>query len=200
MPDQGRSWLNPDLKLYETLVKISGRHDHLKMSMSCKVQDLVQRLEDVVMVPIQVVANRRGMKVCYVKTPRGVEEREVHTGAFNDAFTEITEGLQPGEEVLLNPPTFTEGVTDTSDSDQQRFGGREAPEPVRAGAQVQGDPPEDKEREWVEDWDEGAGKSIEDWDKEEMEEYYKADGAPGGRKDRPGQSDAGGGRAQRKND
>lgn len=222
MPDQGRSWLNPDLKLYETLVKINGNTDHLKMSMSCKVQILVQRAEDVVMVPIQVVSNRGGKKVCYVKTPRGVEEREVHTGAFNDTFTEITEGLQPGEEVLLNPPTFTEGVTDTSDSDQQRFGGRGAPEPVKAGDQAQDDTLEDEKLEWVEEWDESASKSVEGWDegasksveewdegagksvedrgKDEKEKYYQADGAPGGRKGRPGQSGTDSGLALPKDD
>jgi hypothetical protein len=102
------------------------------------VQILVQRLEDVVLVPIQVVANRGGRKVCYVNTPRGPEEREVQTGAFNDTFTEITEGLEPGEEVLMNPPTFTEGVTDTTEADQQRFGGRKAMEPGNAGDQAQG--------------------------------------------------------------
>jgi hypothetical protein len=58
----------------------------------------------------------------------------VQTGAFNDTFTEITEGLQPGEEVLMNPPLFTEGVSDTTDSDDQRFGGRKALEPDKASS------------------------------------------------------------------
>jgi HlyD family secretion protein len=138
LPDQERGFLNPDLKVYKTLVKINGTHDFLKTRMSCRVQILVQRLEDVVLVPIQVVANRGGRKVCYVNTPQGPEEREVQTGAFNDTFTEITEGLEPGEEMLMNPPTFTEGVTDTTEADQQRFGGRKALEPGNAGDQAQG--------------------------------------------------------------
>ena len=55
--------------------------------MSCKVEILVHHLEDVVVVPIQVVANRGGRKVVYVKTAQGgSEEREVDTGAFNDTF------------------------------------------------------------------------------------------------------------------
>ena len=137
LPDQERSWLNPDLKLYKTLVKINGTHDYLKTRMSCKVEILIQQLEDVVTVPIQVVANRSGKKVCYVKTPQGPEEREVRTGAFNDTFTEIVEGLQPGDEVLLNPPLFTEGVTDTAEAEQERFGGRKALEPGKADAPTQ---------------------------------------------------------------
>jgi HlyD family secretion protein len=138
LPDQQRGFMNPDLKLYKTLVKITGTHEFLKTRMSCKVTVLVQRLEDVVRVPIQVVANRKGRKVCFVKTAGGANEREVITGAFNDTFTEITKGLEPGDEVLLNPPMFTEGVSDTTETDQNRFGGREAPEPSKAG------PPQDR--------------------------------------------------------
>jgi hypothetical protein len=59
-------------------------------------------------VPIQVVANREGKKVCYVATADGPSQREVKTGGFNDTFVEILEGLDVGEEVLLNPPRLTE--------------------------------------------------------------------------------------------
>ena len=98
LPDQQRGWMNPDLKVYQTLVKIDGSHDFLKSRMSCKVQILVRQLEDVLVVPIQVVSNRRGKKVCYVMTPQGPQERAVQTGAFNDTFVQIIEdkGLQEG--------------------------------------------------------------------------------------------------------
>ena len=104
LPDQQSNWLNPDLKVYKTLVTIEGTHDFLKSRMSCKVQILVEQLDDVVIVPIHVVSNRAGRKVCYVMTPQGHEERVVRTGLFNDTFVEITEGLEAGEEVMLNPP------------------------------------------------------------------------------------------------
>jgi HlyD family secretion protein len=127
LPDQQRGFLNPDLKVYKTQIKIIGTHEFLKTRMSCKVEILVQDLEDVIKVPIQVVANRRGSKVCYVKTAQGSEERVVKTGAFDDTFAEITEGLEVGEEVLLNPPMFTEGVGEGGE-DEERFGGRKAME------------------------------------------------------------------------
>jgi len=133
LPDQQRGFLNPDLKVYKTQVKIIGTHEFLKTRMSCKVMILVRNLEDVIKVPIQVVANRRGRKVCYVKTSQGSEERTVKTGAFDDTFTEITEGLKVGEEVLLNPPMFTEGVGEGGE-DEERFGGRKAMEVDPAAA------------------------------------------------------------------
>jgi HlyD family secretion protein len=123
LPDQQRGFMNPDLKVYTTLVRIDGTHDFLRTRMSCRVEVLVRELEDVVLVPIQVVANRRGKKVCYVVTPQGPQEREVQTGAFNDTFVQIVSGLEEGEEVLLNPPLFTESATSSSFRDRPQRSG-----------------------------------------------------------------------------
>ena len=111
LPDEQRSLMNPDLKVYKTLVSIDGTHDFLKTRMSCKVEIFIRQLKDATLVPIQVVANRRGKKVLYVVEAQGsVQEREVKTGAFNATFVQIVEGLSEGEEVLLNPPLFTESA------------------------------------------------------------------------------------------
>jgi len=104
LPDPQQSWLSPDLKVYTTQVSIKGTYEFLKPGMSAKVEILVEQLNDVIIVPVQVVANQAGKKVCYCLTPQGPQQREVKTGAFNDTFVEIVEGLQAGEEVLLNPP------------------------------------------------------------------------------------------------
>ena len=120
LPDQQRGFLNPDLKVYKARVRIDGTHDFLKSRMSCKVQILVEQLEDVIIVPIQVVSNRVGKKVCYVMTSQGGhQERVVRTGLFNDTFVEIIEGLEAGEEVMLNPPLFSELGSPASFQQQQ---------------------------------------------------------------------------------
>lgn len=139
LPDQQRGFLNPDLKVYKTLVVINGTHDFLKTRMSCKVQILVRELRDVVYVPIQVVANRGGRKVCYVSTDSGPEVREVRTGAFNDTFVQITEGLEEGEAVLMNPPLWTEGATMDGQPTRERFGGRRALEEDEGQTTTPGD-------------------------------------------------------------
>jgi hypothetical protein len=108
LPDQQRGWMNPDLKVYKTLVAIDGTHDFLRTRMSCKVEILVRRLEDVLLVPIQVVANRGGRKLCYVAAASGPQECEVKTGAFTDTLVQIIDGLEEGQEVLLNPPLLEE--------------------------------------------------------------------------------------------
>jgi multidrug resistance efflux pump len=127
LPDAQRGFLNPDLKVYTTQVLIEGTYDYLKPGMSAKVEILVEQLKDVIIVPVTVVANRQGKKVCFVVAPDGSsEERVVKTGAFDDTFVEIAEGLEEGEQVLLNPPRITEtgsgyqsrGQSDRFESDQ----------------------------------------------------------------------------------
>jgi len=135
--------------------------------MSCKVQILVEQLEDVIIVPIQVVSNRAGRKVCYVITSGGYQERVVRTGLFNDTFVEIIEGLEAGEEVMLNPPLFSElgipasfeqqqpipqrrtrpGATDANDTEiQERPRGRRAGRPGDGQSTRGGRPAEGEER------------------------------------------------------
>jgi len=108
LPDAQRGYLSPDIKVYTTKVSIEDSQDSLRPGMSAKVEILVERLDDVLMVPVQVVANRGGRKVCYVATDRGPEQRQVQTGAFNDSFVEIVSGLEVGENVLLSPPRMVE--------------------------------------------------------------------------------------------
>ena len=137
LPDQSRSWMSPDLKVYKTLVRIDGTHDFLRTRMSCKVSILAQKIKDAVIVPIQVVANRQHQKVCYVKTGSASEKRVVETGAFNDTFVEIKSGLKPDEKVLLNPPLFAEGMdTNEAFKDQDPTG----PAPVKQRASRQQGP------------------------------------------------------------
>lgn len=108
LPDQQRGWLSPDIKVYETQVSIEGKYESLKPGMNTRVEILVDNLTDVVTVPVEVVANRGGRKICYVVNGSGTEQREVKTGQFNDTYVEIVSGLETGEQVLMNPPRITE--------------------------------------------------------------------------------------------
>lgn len=130
LPDQQRRWLSPDTKVYTTQVTIEGTHDFLKPGMSARVEILVDYVPDTLIVPVQAVANRGGKKVCFVHGS-GAVEREVKTGQFNDTFVQITEGLNEGEEVLLNPPRITETATETTNQLTDRFQKSQESQPTR---------------------------------------------------------------------
>ncbi|MEX2130970.1 MAG: HlyD family efflux transporter periplasmic adaptor subunit, partial [Pseudohongiellaceae bacterium] len=54
--DSASSFMNPDLKVYPTVVKIEGTYEWLRPGMSAEVEILVDTLEDVVYVPLQAVS------------------------------------------------------------------------------------------------------------------------------------------------
>jgi RND family efflux transporter MFP subunit len=109
LPDSGRRWMNPDLKLYPATVSIDGVHDWLKPGMSAEVEILVTELKDVVYVPLQAVSTHNDERVVYVARAVGAPERRVvETGDFNDEFIEVRAGLEAGEAVMLRAPKTTD--------------------------------------------------------------------------------------------
>ncbi|MHC5061236.1 MAG: efflux RND transporter periplasmic adaptor subunit [Planctomycetota bacterium] len=171
LPDQQQSWLSPDLKVYKTEVDIEGTYDFLRPGMSAKVEILVEKLNDVLIVPVQVVANRNGKKVCYVVASKP-KEREVETGSFSDTFVQIIEGLEPGEKVLLSPPKITE--TDKADPEAEAKAGQEKHIKSKAQPQPESKLQADKKQEQGRRGESGAT------DKKVMQEQT-GKGRPGGR-------------------
>lgn len=102
--DSTNSFMNPDLKVYPTTIKIDGVHDWLRPGMSAEVEILVDRLEDVVYVPLQAVTYQGDQRVVYVRAMGGAQPQEVEVETFSESFIEIRSGLRAGEEVLLLPP------------------------------------------------------------------------------------------------
>lgn len=102
--DSTNSFMNPDLKVYPTTIKIDGVHEWLRPGMSAEVEILVDSLEDVVYVPLQAVSYINNERVVYVSNGGRVQAREVETGTFSESFIEIRSGLSEGEQVLLLPP------------------------------------------------------------------------------------------------
>jgi len=119
LADSANAFMNPDLKVYPTVVRIEGVHDWLRPGMSAEVEILIRTLDDVVYIPIQAVSYNGGSQVCYVVKNGVRERREIVTGAFTEEFIEIKEGLEKGEEVLLLAPIEAndEDSEDSNESD-----------------------------------------------------------------------------------
>lgn len=137
LADQTNFW-DSDVKVYVTDVSIDGTHDFLKTGMTGKVTVIIDKLEDVLHVPIQSVVTVDKKKVCYVKTSKGSKKREVETGLFNDDFVEIKSGLAESEKVLLNPPRWT--ASEPAEEEAEA-------EPEQATEQEETDPEPDKKQD-----------------------------------------------------
>jgi RND family efflux transporter MFP subunit len=109
VPAQSSGYTNPDVKVYDTVVTINEKVQQLKPGMTAVVDIHVDRLEDVLCVPVQAVVQVEDETWCFVEGPDGVERRAVSLGRTNDKFVQICEGVEEGERVVLNPMALEEG-------------------------------------------------------------------------------------------
>jgi len=125
LPDPQNRWMNPELKVYTTVIDIEGNYPWLRPGMTASAEIITRRLEDVTQVPLQAVFLEDSQTVCYVKKLTGYEKRPVKTGAFSSALVEILEGLRPGEEVLLEAP----GTHEKTGEEQAASSGKDHEKP-----------------------------------------------------------------------
>jgi HlyD family secretion protein len=90
--------------VYSTKVKIDAPIPGLRPGMSSQVEFLVANRENALSVPVQAVLSYAGKGHLAVRKPGGeIELRAVSVGLSNDKLIEITQGIQSGDTVVLNP-------------------------------------------------------------------------------------------------
>ena len=105
LPDSNSWWANPNQRLFKTEIAVLDAIPEMRPGMSCKVEILVDALDDVMQVPVQTVFRNGGKTVCFVEGANGPEEVEVKVGRDNDKWVEVLSGLEVGQTVLMAPPT-----------------------------------------------------------------------------------------------
>ena len=73
----------------------------MKPGLFVRVDVLVERHENVPVIPRSAVVERTGKRVVFVSKGQTVEQREVQTGLGDDASVEIVSGLKPGESIVI---------------------------------------------------------------------------------------------------
>jgi len=104
LPDAMSAFMNPDLKLYDTEIRIEGGGEVLRTGMSCEATIHIASYENAVYVPVHCVVRVGGSPVVFLATPSGPVKRAVRIGENNNRMVHILEGLEPGDPVLLAPP------------------------------------------------------------------------------------------------
>ena len=105
LPDAASSWLNPDLKLYNTDIHLDNATPEIRTGMTCRAEVLVDHYPNALFVPIQAVIRVGNQPTVYVRSRSGeFEPRPVEMGLDNNRMVHVLEGLAEGEVVLLAPP------------------------------------------------------------------------------------------------
>lgn len=115
LPDQG-GWLSSSAKVYETIVTIDEELEHLKPGMTAVVEMHLDYLTDVLSVPVQAIVQQRDETWCYVSDRGHIQRRNVTLGKTNDKFVQVCDGLQTGDQVILNPSAVVDETSAQSSS------------------------------------------------------------------------------------
>ncbi|MBN2474388.1 MAG: HlyD family efflux transporter periplasmic adaptor subunit [Pirellulales bacterium] len=145
------SWFRSDVKEYETIVKIHDpqgalpKGNNLRPGMTAQVQIRVRHLQDVVRVPVQTVIEHGDKHYCAFFDGERLLAHEVTIGPTNDKFVVIEQGLEPGQEIVLNVAAHREklGLPELPPDFQRRAKpGQRPPDegPPRQGPLDQGPP------------------------------------------------------------
>lgn len=98
------SWWTANEVRYDTRVSIPPA-ENLKPGMSAEVEIIIAQHTDVLTIPVAAIVEQEDSAPhCWVKTQAGIEKRELTLGDSNNVHTIVENGLQEGDEVLLNPP------------------------------------------------------------------------------------------------
>ena len=112
-------WWTANQVRYDTVVSVPPQ-ENLRPGMSAEVEIKVAEYTDVLKIPVAAIVEANEQHWCWVKTASDVRRRRIQLGDSNDIFTIVEDGLQEGEQVVLNPYTY-EGTTPSAnrESDEQ---------------------------------------------------------------------------------
>jgi len=100
-------WWSGSAKEFATIVKIDGQVG-LKPGMSAEVEILVERHEDVLILPVAAIVQQQGDFFCWVKAADQIKMRPLVVGVSDDQFIIVEDGVVAGEEVVMNPRAVVE--------------------------------------------------------------------------------------------
>lgn len=103
------------VKEYEVAIQIDDPPRDLRPGMTAEAKILVEKMNDVLQLPIEAIQERDGVFYCAIPKADGrIETREIQLGKGNETSLIVESGLKAGETVVLN-------VGDETILDQMEF-------------------------------------------------------------------------------
>jgi len=105
-------FFSSSVKEYETKIQIQGTLPGLRDGLTAEVRILIERIPDVLQVPVQAVFEHGGKFYCVMQNKKGDRwrARNVSLGSAHENFVVINKGLQEGDEVVLHAAAYRERV------------------------------------------------------------------------------------------
>lgn len=97
-------WWSSQVKKYATFIEIHNPPPNLRPGLTAEVRIEVERLSDVLQVPVQAVHEHGGQLYCMAYRNEGWQARQIERGSSNDKFLVVLSGLEEGVRLAMNPP------------------------------------------------------------------------------------------------
>ena len=129
VPSSNGGWFAAgSVKTYETEVRIVDEVEGLKPGMTAVVNVHVDRIENVIAVPVQSIIQSDGRTWAYVEEGSSIVQRQIELGRSNDKFVHVQEGLEVGERIVLNSMDIFEQQNEGPQEISAESGSPEMPE------------------------------------------------------------------------
>jgi multidrug efflux pump subunit AcrA (membrane-fusion protein) len=128
------SWFNPNVKEYETVVRIAQSPPGMKPGLTAEVRILIERIDDAIHVPVQCVFEHGGKHYAAVRSGSQWQARPVELGASSDKSVVVRQGLDEGESVALNAAALREQLDLPALSHESGRAGGPRPSAAKNGA------------------------------------------------------------------
>ncbi|MFQ5638524.1 MAG: efflux RND transporter periplasmic adaptor subunit [bacterium] len=93
------------VKIFDVTILLSEKDSTLMPGMTVSCEIIVNKIPDTLFVPLDALFKLDGETVVYLRKGDDFKPRAVTTGAENDDYVVIVQGLQPGDEIALIDPT-----------------------------------------------------------------------------------------------
>jgi len=93
--------LDPTSRMFKIKIEASNKDLLLKPGMFVRADIIVQQKADVVVIPKDIILDRRGHKTVYVVQRGFALERRLVLGIETSDSVEVTQGLNPGESLII---------------------------------------------------------------------------------------------------
>ncbi len=105
-----KDWYS-DVRHFMGMIRLDNVPQGLRPGMTAEVEITTVHRPDTLVVPAESLTVENGQDVCYVLNGESVERRSVTLGEVTRDLLEVTEGLEEGDEVIIDP-TQVAGLTD----------------------------------------------------------------------------------------
>jgi HlyD family secretion protein len=116
---------------YDAEVHISRDVEGLEAGMPVEAMIVIEKLQDVLYVPLQAVVREGKQDVVYVANGGGIERRVVTLGRNDNTNVHIVAGLEAGQEVSLHPPLDRARRTSAESAGEQDAQAKSIPQTSR---------------------------------------------------------------------